>query len=67
MHTDVRGDVITLYSGGPAGVPLASKAEVVGALTPDMAFADMLLQESLISMEVLGSSEGGAVKGGKGG
>ena len=44
MHTNVRGDVVTLHSGCPAGVPLASQVQVVGALSADMTLADMILR-----------------------
>jgi hypothetical protein len=43
VNTDVRGDVITLDSGGAARVPLASEVQVVGALAADMALTDVLL------------------------
>lgn len=45
MNTDVRGDVITLDSGCSTRVPLTSQVQVVGALPPDMAFTNMLLQQ----------------------
>lgn len=43
VHANVRSDVVTLHSGRPAGVPLASEVEVVGALAANMAFTDVLL------------------------
>lgn len=52
MYTNVRGDVVTLHSGCPAGVPLASQVQVVGALSADMTLADMII-ESLSSVESL--------------
>lgn len=44
MDADVRGDVVTLDSGGSARVPLASEVQVVGALAADMALTDVLLE-----------------------
>jgi hypothetical protein len=43
MHTNVRGDMITLDSRGPAVTPLASEVQVVGALAADMALTDVIL------------------------
>lgn len=44
MDTNVRGDVITLDSRGPARVPLASKVQVVCALTANMTLTNVLLK-----------------------
>lgn len=52
MHADVRGDVVTLDSSSAARVPLASKVQVVCALTANMALTDVLI-ESLWSRELL--------------
>ena len=43
MDADVRGDVVAFHGGRAAGTPLAGKVEVVCALAPDMAFADVVL------------------------
>lgn len=43
VDTDVRSDVVTLHGGGAARVPLASKAQVVGALASNVALTDVLL------------------------
>lgn len=43
MDPDVRGDVIALDRGRVASTPLASQVQVVGALTADMALADVFL------------------------
>lgn len=48
VDADVRGDVVTLHGGCPAGVPLAGQVEVVGALAADMALADVLLLSLLV-------------------
>ena len=44
VNTDVRGDVVTLDGGCPAGVPLAGEVQVVGALAANMALTDVLLR-----------------------
>lgn len=43
MHTNVRGDVVTLDGGGVAVAPLASQVQVVGAFAANMALADVVL------------------------
>ncbi len=43
VHTDVRGDVIALDSGGSARIPLAGQVQVVGTLSTNMLLTDMLL------------------------
>jgi hypothetical protein len=43
MDSNVRSDVIALYSGGVALAPLAGQVEVVSRLASDMALADMFL------------------------
>lgn len=43
VDADVRGDVVALHGGCAAGTPLTGEVEVVGALTSNMAFADMVL------------------------
>lgn len=48
VDADVRGDVVTLHGGCPAGVPLTGQVEVVGALAADMALADVLLLSLLV-------------------
>jgi hypothetical protein len=45
VNADGRGDVVALDGGRSARAPLACQVEVVGALTPDMAFADVVLAE----------------------
>jgi hypothetical protein len=52
MHTDVRGDVISLDRSSTARVPLASQVEVVCALAANMALTDVLI-EQLGSTELL--------------
>ena len=44
MDADVRGDVVAFYRGCATGTPLAGEVEVVGALAPDMALADVVLE-----------------------
>lgn len=46
MHANVGGDVVALDGGGVAVAPLASQVQVVGALTADMALADVFLYDS---------------------
>ena len=43
MDSNVRSDVVALYSGGVALAPLAGQVEVVSRLASDMALADMFL------------------------
>jgi hypothetical protein len=43
VHSNVRGDVITLDSRGPAVAPLACEIQIVGALAADVAFANVVL------------------------
>lgn len=43
MDADVRSDVISLDSGGTAVAPLAGQVQVVGALTTNMALANVIL------------------------
>ena len=43
MNSNVGGDVVTFDSGGTTATPLAGEVEVVGALTTDMALADVFL------------------------
>jgi hypothetical protein len=45
MNANVRSDVVTLDSGGAAGVPLASEIQVVCALAANMAFADVFVED----------------------
>ena len=46
MDSDVRCDVVALDRGGAARIPLASEAQIVGALASNMALADMVLMFS---------------------
>lgn len=46
MDSDVRGDVVTLDSGGAAGIPLASEIQVVGALATNMFLTDVFLSRA---------------------
>jgi hypothetical protein len=43
MNSDVRRNVVALDRGGAAGVPLAGQVQVIGALPPNMTFANMIL------------------------
>lgn len=43
VNTNVRRDVVTLYSRSTAVTPLAGQVQVVGALATNMAFADVVL------------------------
>jgi hypothetical protein len=43
VNADMRGNVITLDSGGAAVAPLARQIQVVGALAADMALTDVVL------------------------
>ena len=47
VNSNVRGNVVTLYSCGAAVAPLASEIQVVRALTSNMAFADVILDKSV--------------------
>jgi hypothetical protein len=40
--------VVALDGGGAAGAPLAGQVKVVGALAPDMALADVVLERSVL-------------------
>lgn len=44
VNTDVRSDVITLYSGGATRVPLAGEAQVVCALATNMTLTNMFIE-----------------------
>jgi len=43
VDSDMGGDMITLDGGRAARVPAACEVQVVGALSPNVFFADMLL------------------------
>jgi hypothetical protein len=43
VNTDVGGDMITLDCCGVTSTPLTRQVEVVGAFTPNMALANMLI------------------------
>lgn len=43
VDTNVRRDVVTLYSRSTAVTPLAGQVQVVGALATNMAFANVVL------------------------
>lgn len=47
MDADVRRDVITLDSGGSAGIPLASEIQVVGAFASNMFLTNVFLGEAV--------------------
>jgi hypothetical protein len=49
VNSNVRGDVITLDSGGATCAPLTSQIEVVGALATDVALAYVILDGLLAS------------------
>lgn len=51
VHTDVRGDVITLHSCGPASVPTTSEIEIICAFTTDMDFTDVILFSPLMPID----------------
>jgi len=53
MHANVRSDVIALDGGGTAVAPLAGEVQIVGALSPDMALANMVLNCSLEAVLVI--------------
>lgn len=44
VNTDVRGDVIALYNSNSTVTPSACQIEVIGTLTANMAFADMVVE-----------------------
>ena len=44
VDANVRGHVIALDGGGPAGVPLAGEVQVFCTLAPNMVFTDVLLE-----------------------
>jgi hypothetical protein len=46
MDADVGSDVVTLDSGGAAGVPSTGQVQVVSALPTDMLLTDMVLTTS---------------------
>ena len=45
MDPNVRSDVVSLDSSGPARVPLTSQVEVVGALATNVTLTDVLLHQ----------------------
>lgn len=49
MDADMRGDVVTLHSGGPATVPVAGEVQVVGALAANMTLTDVFLKETSLA------------------
>ena len=53
VNTDMRGDVVALDGGRATGTPLAGEVEVVCALAPDMALADMILEYVLVCISAL--------------
>ena len=54
VNANMRGDVVAFYGGCPTCTPLAGKVEVVGALTANMAFADMILISHVSCVSSLG-------------
>lgn len=46
VNTDVRSDVVTLDGGGAAVAPLARQIQVVGALAPNVTFANVILRDN---------------------
>lgn len=48
VDSNVRGDVVSLNCRGAAISPLAGEVEVVGALSPNMALANMVLSTLLV-------------------
>ena len=48
VHADMRGDVVALDGGGAALAPGAGEVEVVGRLAPDMALANVLLNDASV-------------------
>lgn len=53
VHSDVRGDVVTFYSGGAALIPATREVEVVGAFATNMLLTNMFLDEGLVIVLVL--------------
>lgn len=49
MHSNVRCDVVSLDSGGAAGIPLAREAQIVGAFAAYMSVTNVFLQEDIVS------------------
>lgn len=47
MHTNVRGDMITLDRRGAAATPLTSQIEVVGAFATDVSLTHMVLDTAV--------------------
>lgn len=47
VNSDMGGDVVAFDGGSTALAPGTGQVEVVGRFTTDMAFADMLLYESI--------------------
>lgn len=45
MDTDMGSDVVALDGGRSACAPLAGEVEVVGTFAPDMAFADVVIEQ----------------------
>jgi hypothetical protein len=45
MDADMRSDVVTLDSGGAAGVPSTGQVQVVSALSSHMLLTDMVLSK----------------------
>ncbi len=43
VHADMRRDVVSLDGRRATGAPRAGQVEIVGRLSPDMAFADVVL------------------------
>jgi len=43
MYSDVRGDVIALDGGCATRIPLAGKAQIIGALATNVAFANVFI------------------------
>lgn len=48
VYADVRSDVVALDCGCATRAPLAGEIQVVGALAPDVTFADVVLVVALI-------------------
>lgn len=46
VDTDVRGNVITLNGGSAAVTPLTCQVQIVGALAPNVTFANVVLLTS---------------------
>lgn len=58
VDTDVRGYVVSLDDCSPTATPVARQVEVVGALAPNMAFADMFLYCFLASADSIAKERG---------